>query len=249
MNSEDIIAKEIEEKKLVREFFKNKRNGFFIEVGANEPHPTHSQTMHLESELNWSGLLIEPIDYLADQLRKKRPNCEVIECACTQSKKLGETELIIPISRDGDLTGHASLEVNIDHSMVNKTRILRVTTKTLEEVINEHAPNTKIDFLSIDVEGTELDVLKGANLETYNPELIIIEDRLVFLGKHLFLRKEGYKLFRRTSFNNWFTKKIPVGSSSFANQLNLFRKVYLSSWIKRIRESFRMKTFRTFAQI
>jgi FkbM family methyltransferase len=249
MNSEDIIAKEIEEKKLVREFFQNKKNGFFIEVGANEPDEIYSQTMHLETELEWSGLLIEPIDYLAEKLIKKRQNCQVIECACTKNERIGDSELIIPITQDGDVSGSATLCANLDHALILETRKLKVITRSLDAIIEEHAKGTKIDFLSIDVEGTELDVLKGANLETHNPELIIIEDRLVFLGKHLFLKKLGYKLFRRTGFNNWYAKEIPTGSSSFSNQLNLFRKLYLSSWIKRVRESFRMKTLKTFTQL
>ena len=249
MNSEDIIAKEIEEKKLVREFFKNKRNGFFIEVGANEPDEIYSQTFHLETELNWNGILIEPIDYLAQKLRENRPGAVVVECACTQPQKTGEAELFIPITENGDISGHSSLELNIDHSSLHQTRKLKVTAKTLNEIIEEHSKGKEVDLLSIDVEGTELDVLKGANLETHKPKLIIIEDRLVFLNKHLYLRKRGYRFFRRTGFNNWYAKKVPDGSTSFANQFNLFRKVYFSSWIKRIRESFRMKTLRTFTQI
>ena len=249
MEKDSIIQKELEEKKLVREFFNHKKGGFYIEVGANEPDEIYSQSMHLETELEWSGLLIEPIDYLAEKLRKKRPNAEVVECACTKIEKIGNLELIIPITQNGDISGSATLCANLDHALINATRKLKVITKTLDSIIEEHAKGAKIDFLSIDVEGTELDVLKGANLETHNPKLIIVEDRLVFLGKHLFLKKMGYKFFRRTGFNNWYAKKIPNGSTSFINQLNLFRKIYLSSWIKRVRESFRMRTFKTFLQL
>lgn len=248
MASEDIIAKEIEEKKLVREFFDNKTNGFFIEVGANEPD-LHSQTLHLETELNWSGLLIEPIDYLAKQLREKRPKCHIIECACTLNENVGEADFFIPINEDGDIPLFASLVTGIDHALMHKTRRLRVKTRSLNQIIKKHAQDVKIDLLSIDTEGTELDVLKGANLKINQPKLIIVEDRMVFLGKHLYLRKWGYKLFRRTGFNNWYTQEVPHGSTTFSNQLNLFRKVYLSSWIKRIREFFRIRTLRTFTQI
>ena len=249
MDSEDIIAKEIEEKKLVREFFENKTNGFFIEVGANEPDPLYSQSLHLETELNWSGILIEPIDYLAEKLRKSRKNSTVVEAACTTAEKAGKASLLIPVSEDRDISGHASLETNIDHSILFKTRQLEVSAKTLDSIIKEKAQSSKIDLLSIDVEGTELDVLKGSALNTHLPELIIVEDRLVFIGKHLFLKNYGYKIFRRTGFNNWYTIRPIKPYTSLLNQLNLFRKIYLSSWIKRIRESFRMKTFKTFQQL
>ena len=249
MSNETIIKRELEEKKLVREFFDNKKNGFFIEVGANEPDPLYSQSLHLEKELNWSGILVEPIDYLADKLRKTRGNSTVVEVACTSAEKAGKARLLIPVSGDRDISGHASLETNIDHSLLFKTRELEVSAKTLDSIIKETVRSSKIDLLSIDVEGTELDVLKGAALNTHLPELIIIEDRLVFIGKHLFLKKYGYKIFRRTGFNNWYTIRPIEAHTSFLNQLNLFMKIYLSSWIKRIRESIGMKTIKTFQQL
>ena len=249
MDKDSNIEKELEEKKLVREFFNHKKGGFYIEVGANEPDPLYSQTLHLEEKLEWRGLLIEPIDYLAKKLRETRPTSIVIEAACTSSEKVGNCFLSIPVTKEGDISGHASLETNIDHSLLLETRKLQVSARTLNSIIEEHANGSQIDILSIDVEGTELDVLKGANLKVHSPRLIIIEDRLVFLGKHLYLKKYGYKIFRRTGFNNWYTKEPIISLTSFGNQLNLFRKIYLSSWIKRIRESFRMRTFKTFLQL
>jgi FkbM family methyltransferase len=249
MSDNPIVEKELEEKEMVRMFFENKRHGFFIEVGANEPDPVYSQSLHLEQYLDWKGLLIEPIDYLAERLKNERPRSKVIQVACTSPHKTGKTELIIPVSKNGDISGFASLEANIDHSLLFETRKLAVTAKTLSDIIQVHAEGESIDFLSIDVEGTELDVLQGADLTTFSPTLIIIEDRLVFLRKHLYLKKHGYKLFRRTGFNNWYAKKIPQNSTTLKNQLNLFRKIYLSSWIKRIRETFRMKTLKTFSQL
>jgi FkbM family methyltransferase len=200
MTSTDIIAKEFEEKLRVREFFGNKKKGFFIEVGANEPDPVFSQSMHLENELSWNGILVEPIDYLAEKQREVRPSCKVVEFACTKSNDSSVAELHIPISENGDISGHASLEINIDHSSTNKTRKLKVKTTTLDNIIQTHANGKHIDLLTVDVEGTELDVLIGANLKVHQPTLIIIEDRLVFIGKHLFLKKHGYKFFRRTGF-------------------------------------------------
>jgi len=186
---------------------------------------------------------------LAKKLGETRSSSTVIEAACTSKHKTGKCFLSIPVSKDGDISGYASLETNIDHSLLFETRKLEVFARTLDSIIKEYANGAQIDLLSIDVEGTELDVLKGANLKHHSPKLIIIEDRLVFLAKHLYMRKHGYKIFRRTGFNNWYTKE-PINSyTSFGNQLNLIRKIYLSSWIKRFRESFRMRTLKTWTQI
>ena len=239
---------EILEKELIREFFNDRESGFFVEVGANEPDMILSQTFHLEENLNWKGILVEPIDYLCEKLREKRLGSKTFEVACTSKEKAGITTLKIPVIGDHEITGHACLEVNVDHSLLHETRDVEVKAVTLNSILkNENI--SKVDFLSIDVEGTELDVLKGFDLWKYSPELIIIEDRMVFLSKHLYLKKHGYQVFRRTGFNNWYSKKTEIPSVSFTTKLNLFRKIYLSSWIKKTREAFRMKTIKTFTQL
>lgn len=239
---------EIIEKEFIREFFKNKENGFFIEVGANEPDIILSQTYHLEKNLHWNGLLFEPIGYLCDKLTSTRVGSKTFEVACTSPDKVGNAILRIPVNKDIEITGHASLEVNVDHSLLFKTRDIIVKATTLD-IILEKENIKKVNFLSIDVEGTELDVLKGFNIQKYSPELIIIEDRMVFLSKHLYLKKFGYQIFRRTGFNNWYARKDDYPQTKILVRINLFRKIYLSSWIKRIRETIRMKTFKTFLQI
>ena len=100
---------EATEKKLIREYFGNMRGGLFVEVGANDPTSPESQSFHLESQLGWSGLLVESIPYLADLARQERPLATVCECACTSPEKVGFLELLIPRVENELLTGHASL--------------------------------------------------------------------------------------------------------------------------------------------
>lgn len=236
------------EKKLIQDFFNGKKKGFFVEVGANEPDLLLSQTFHLEKYFDWEGILIEPIDYLCDKLRDERSRSKTYQVACTSSEKVGEVILRIPIENDVEITGHAAIEINVDHSLLHETKDIKVKAVTLNTIL-ENEGVKKVDFLSIDVEGTELDVLKGFDLGKYSPELIIVEDRLVFLSKHIYMKNFGYKLFRRTGFNNWYVKSDRVPKTSYSTKVNLFRKIYLSSWIKRVRETFRMRTFKTFLRI
>ena len=244
----DHLKEEETEKVLIQKFFDGKKNGLFVEVGANEPDLLLSQTFHLEKYLNWEGILIEPIGYLCDKLRDKRPRAKTHQVACTSSEKVGEAILRIPVENEIEITGHAAIEINVDHSLIHETNDIKVKAVTLNTIVEKEGVQ-KVDFLSIDVEGTELDVLKGFDLWKYSPELIIVEDRLVFLSKHIYLKKFGYKLFRRTGFNNWYVKSDKVPKTSFSTKMNLFRKIYLSSWIKRIRETFRMRTMKTFLRI
>lgn len=69
-----------DEQALIREFFGNKSNGFYVDVGANEPI-IESQTYHLD-QLGWSGLLLEPIPHYCELLKKHRTG-KVIQYACS----------------------------------------------------------------------------------------------------------------------------------------------------------------------
>jgi hypothetical protein len=106
------------------------------------------------------------------------------------------------------------------------------------------AKPARIDFLSIDTEGTELDVLLGFDLARHRPRLILIEDKLYHLSKHSYLTRHGYKLVKRTVLNNWY---VPAGqqdlnvNSSAGERLRLWKKIHpLSVYFRRRRREKRM---------
>lgn len=68
-------------KKSDTRFFKNSKDGFFVEVGANEPTEPESQTWHLE-QLGWNGILIKPIPELAKKALKTRIKSKIWQVAC-----------------------------------------------------------------------------------------------------------------------------------------------------------------------
>ncbi len=140
-------------------------------------------------------------------------------------------------------------EVEVDNVGFEKYEKIKIKVVTLDSILEENNVQ-EIDFLSIDVEGTEIDVLKGFDVNRYRPKLILIEDSLVFLDKHRYLKKCGYKLVKRTGGNNWY---IPHNQDfSFATvkeKLKLFKKLYLSLLIRKIKMSLRMKNFKPFSKI
>jgi FkbM family methyltransferase len=247
MADQDKIERdEAAEKALVRAFFGNVRGGFFVEVGANEPASIYSQTRHLE-ELGWTGILIEPNRALSEDLEKQRPRSKVCNVACSAPGKTGTAELKVPILADGRVdTGKAALEVEIDHAGFPAYRTERVKVVTLDSILEEHRVE-RIDLLSIDVEGTELDVLRGFDLERYRPRLILIEDKLVYLNKHRWLKKKSYRLVKRTIFNNWYIPASePFGMTGWKEKLTIFRKLYLGLLPRKIKESLKMGNSRPF---
>jgi hypothetical protein len=93
----------------------------------------------------------------------------------------------------------------------------------------------RVDFLSVDVEGAELAVLRGFSIPRYRPRLILIEDDVQDRTKHDYLEAEGYKLVRRTALNNWYVPEgTPFAISPFGHW-QLIRKLYLGTWWRRLK--------------
>ena len=237
---------EAREKKLIREYFGQKINGVFVEVGANDPTSPESQSHHLEVELDWTGLLIEPIPYLAALARQERPKATVCEYACTSPDKVGFLELLIPKVGNELMTGHASVEANIDDHNYREFEKIRVQALTLSSICASNQIES-IDLLSIDVEGAELEVLLGADLERFKPKLILLEDKHFYLVKHRFLTKAGYVLAQRVNLNCWYVREGELlPDVSFFQKAKLWKRMYVSIWFKKIAYAIRHRTIKPF---
>ncbi|MCX6906442.1 MAG: FkbM family methyltransferase [Verrucomicrobia bacterium] len=213
---------ELQEKELVWAFFKNRTAGFFVEVGANDP-VAGSQTWHLEQR-GWRGILVEPQPSCAELLRQQRKNSLVIQAACSAPEKAGEA-----MFHFSNFSGLCGLEKHVDDPNVVYERSELVKVTTLDAIL-ESAGNPAIDCVFIDVEGTELDVLRGFDLKKHHPTLILIEDKVHNLAKHFYLRRQGYKLVKRTGVNNWYVPKETVFDMvSFDERYHLVRKMYLAT--------------------
>ena len=211
----------------LKETFLGKQPGYFVEVGANDP-VEGSQTWHLEA-LGWTGVLIEPLPLLAEQLRSAR-KARVVECACSSPENAGST-------REFFVAGAlSSFDPNLMEARATAQGSITVSVKTLDQVLDEANAPTPIDFLSIDVEGHEVDVLKGFDLGRWRPRLLLLEDHLLSLDKHRFIAASGYKLFRRTALNNWYVPQTSPHEPSLFGRLQLFRKMYLGLPIRRLHD-------------
>jgi FkbM family methyltransferase len=207
------------EQELVREFFGGVRSGFFVEVGASRPQ-WESQTWHLEA-LGWSGVLIEPQPNLADELKRQR-SAQVFAVACSTRANAGKrlrlhvAGALSSLDRERMAPG-AALE-----------RVIDVPTRTLDDILREANAPVGFDFLSVDVEGHELEVLSGFDLARWRPRLILLEDHVADLAKHRFLTRAGYRLIRRCENNGWY---VPASSSATVapgDRWEIVRKYYLA---------------------
>jgi FkbM family methyltransferase len=218
-----------EENRLVRSFFGD-RQGFFVEVGANDPHE-QSQTWHLE-QAGWTGVLIEPQPDLADKLRRAR-GAKVFAVACSSPGNAGRT---LPFHVAGP---KSSLNRERMSPGYTPESVIEVPIRTLDDILIEAKAPAPMDFMSVDVEGHEVEALSGFDFARWQPRLILLEDHVVSLERHRFLKAAGYRLVRRTIFNGWY---VPAGAKaevSVADRLEIFRKYYLALPFRMMRDAVR----------
>jgi hypothetical protein len=123
---------------------------------------------------------------------------------------------------------------------VRPTEIRNVPVRSLDSILAESGID-RMDFLSIDVEGQELAVLRGLSLERYRPRLILIEDDVHDLTKHSYLEARGYKLVRRTALNNWYVPHDTPFPISLFGRWQLVRKLYLGIGLRRLKRRRRLR--------
>jgi FkbM family methyltransferase len=207
-----------DEQALIREFFENKSNGFYVDVGANEP-VIESQTFHLD-QIGWSGLLLEPIPYYCELLRKRRTG-KVIQFACSSYENHNKVlQLIIA-------GGHSTLNSNPIAVGTVSNETINVTCKTLDSILEENNTEAGFDFISIDIEGHEMEMFKGFTLEKWKPKLVLLEDHVINHEKHRHMVNHGYHVILRTGLNSWYVPRSELYTFSFKARFQFFRKYWL----------------------
>lgn len=151
-------------------FFKNKKDGFFCDIGGNHPLKINN-TLYFE-ELGWSGIAFEPLPHMSALWVEHRK-------AKLFSFALSDTEGIVTFTVVKDATGWEDMlsfvketrDVKYDY----ETQEIEVQTKIFKDVIEKE--NIKVvDYLSLDVEGHELNVLKGIDFDKVRINVLTIEN-------------------------------------------------------------------------
>lgn len=183
---------------------------YYIEVGANDGL-VRSNTRYLEQYLGWTGLLIEPIPHRFVECARNRPDSRCVHCALVSSDYAKPTVEIT--YRDVMTVSETSPD---PHAEIAEARtpdeFLWGTTffapaRTLDDVLAE-AGNPRVDLCSIDVEGAELDLLAGVDLEQAEIAHIVIETETLDRVRSL-LEARGYELVRPLSHHDYWFRRRP----------------------------------------
>jgi FkbM family methyltransferase len=195
----------------LREYFPDYNyRGVFFDVGAYEPINI-SNSYHFEKN-GWDVHCFEANTQLIPELKGLRK--KVYNYAIYDSNADSVTfNVVCGLWGGGSLTAGISA-VQLDpkymkefgHSIKSVVEI-KVPQKTLDTLIEEEIKVDHIDILSIDVEGGELKVLKGLDLEKYKPKVILVEDVFGDKELHEYLVQHGYRLDKAVEYNKYY---VPV---------------------------------------
>ena len=184
-------------------YIKNKRNGFYVDVGSY--HPIHRNNTYLLHKQNWNGINIDTSEFSIDLFNFIRPKDLNYNCAISNKNE------IIKLFYQKKLSQLSTTEIDqakiVFQGDIKETEIQAFT---LDEILNrDKYKNFKIDFLDIDVEGADLKVLEGLSFEIYKPELVCVEIHEKEIKQSViynFLINKDYELIWSGIFSHLFKR-------------------------------------------
>lgn len=179
--------------------------GTCVDVGAHDG--IHMSNTYYFEKNGWRCLCIEPIDESYEQCVANRKEC--VKCCASDADKEDQDFSVFYIW--GNPSGVSSLKpderlIQSFQSHIDSHEMRKVKVRSLTSLLDEHQFPIDIDFISIDTENTELDVLKGLDLVKYNVKLLVVENNFNEPHCEDYLKQFGYKKIHRIAVNDFFVK-------------------------------------------
>tara|TARA_Y100001978_G_C23658317_1_gene417259 strand:- start:528 stop:1328 length:801 start_codon:yes stop_codon:yes gene_type:complete len=181
-----------------------KKNGFFVEFGAADGLLC-SNTFLLEKKFNWNGILSEPAFFWIDKLKENRSTNISNKCVWSKSReKLNFREVNFKL--------FSTLENFKDDDMHGSKRIegknYNVESISLNDLLEEYKAPNKIDYISIDTEGSELEILKSFDFDKYSVNVFTVEHNFSDNRQSIYelMKENGYiRKYENISWvDDWF---------------------------------------------
>jgi FkbM family methyltransferase len=196
---------------IIDKFFQNKKNGFYLDVGGYHPY-TFNNTLLLHRK-GWRGINVDINPTSIDLFNIARPN-DVNICSTIDEKKRN-----FKMYFDGPFSSVNTLNEEFYNSAKKRyfknTKFLSVKSKTIDEVIKISKVDQYIDFINIDVEGSDFEILKQIDLQKYQVKLLAVETHNVDGSKvkdfnqiSEFLNKNNFLIYESVGPTSIFRNKI-----------------------------------------
>ena len=163
----------------------NKENGFFVEVGACDGL-VHSNSYYLEKNKKWNGILCEPAEFWHEKLKINSPNCFI-------EKKPIFSDLKKKVKFSVKAGGRSHIVNN-----GNDKNLISLDSITLNQLFLKQGVDI-IDYLSVDTEGSEFDILSDLNFNKYRPTIITVEHNYKKIN-----RKKIFSLLKNNNYSRYF---------------------------------------------
>ncbi len=188
------------EELIVRDFFQDRRDGVFVEIGCAWPIK-NSNTYYLEHHLGWGGIGVDGLPDFAPSWKESRPRSVFLNFLVTE--RSDELEKFYKVGVWGLSTAEKDLAKDL--TVVGEIQVPGIT---LDDLLARQGV-TELDFLSIDVEGHQQEVLAGFDVQRWKPKLVCIEDDGPL--SVAWFKERGYEPIERYRFrdvvNWWFAPK------------------------------------------
>ncbi len=187
---------------ILSRFFTGKSQGFYVDVGAHHPQ-RFSNTYHFYLQ-GWRGINIDAKPGSMEEFNKVRPNDINLEVPIYDSH-----QVLTYYEFNEPALNSFCYEIIKEQDGLGEYKIIsqkKLWTYTLAEILEQYLPgNQEVDFLNVDVEGLDLQVLKSNNWKKYRPKLVLAEDLNASLLSKIdeskiavFMDQQDYKLYAKS---------------------------------------------------
>jgi FkbM family methyltransferase len=182
---------------LLRRVLNGQTTGFYVDIGAH--HPMRFSNTYLFYKLGWRGINVDAMPGSMELFQKVRPRDINIEAAISETEQVLEYYMM----DDPALNGFVS-EVNLEVYMKSGRKLLEtrpIRTQTMRTLLESYLQGVQeIDFLSVDVEGLDLQVLRSNDWKRFRPRFILTEAFPPSAAEALrqFLGEQGYRCIAST---------------------------------------------------
>jgi FkbM family methyltransferase len=189
--------------------FESQESGFFVDIGAL--HPQRFSNTYKFYRAGWRGINVDAMPGSMEIFRKIRP--EDINLEIPVSDKIEHLDYHVFNEPALNTFSKELADERSQKEQYHVERVINIKTNTLENILDEHLPkNQKIDFMTIDAEGLDFQILTSNNWAKYSPQIVLIENELELtevLGSKsdLFMNEKGYKIYAKT-VNTYFYKLV-----------------------------------------
>ena len=184
---------------MINRIFNNISDGFYLDIGAY--HPIKGSLTYTLHKRGWKGMNIDLSKTSIDLFNIARPKDININCAISNFS--------------GDTHYFENSPINQQNSLISNNleqKKIKIKSYKVDEILSLNNIN-KVDFINIDTEGNELDILESINYEKTNPYLFTIEENSFFmnnnskLAKIKFMKEKNYELINIIGVTMFFVKK------------------------------------------